>query len=282
MRSWRTPASGSGRARVNPLHERMASIRIFDSPVVLCVVISIVMRLHIRRRSAVFAACTLAIGMASAAARDFTQKETGKTLQGKVLALNHDAGNVTMRLDDGRTVSFKYDILVEEDVDFLKEWARKKALTDHISVSATRIAGERGKQMAGDVYEYRSEEGGFRIMVRNTHTSEVVPEIPIKWHMVVTRANGNIEVIRGSETFTLLTAGSTREISTALVKILTACKSLSSCPTCVDHAKQFKGDRLEGILIELADENGETVQEVFSPDLRESRIRQALETKASK
>ena len=222
------------------------------------------------------------LGLASAPAREFTQKETGKTLQGKLLGVNSDAGTVTMRLDGGRNVTFNYEILVEEDIGFLKEWARKKALADRISISATRIAGERGKQKSGEIYEYRYEEAAFRISLRNTHTSETIPDIPINWHMVVTRANGNIEVIRGSETFTLLTAGSTREISTALVKILTACKSLSSCPTCVDHAKQFKGDRLEGILIELADENGETVQEVFSPDLRESRIRQALETKASK
>ncbi|MFZ9937503.1 MAG: hypothetical protein ACO3JG_10670, partial [Luteolibacter sp.] len=218
----------------------------------------------------------------TAPAREFTQKESGKTLQGKVLGVNDDSGTVTMRLDGGRIVTFQHEILVEEDVDFLKEWARKKALADRVSISATRVAGERGKQKTGETYEYRSEESGFRITLRNTHTSVTIPEIPINWHMVVTRSNGNTEVISGSETFKFLTAGSTREISTDLVKLLTSCKSLSSCPTCVDHAKQFNGDRLEGILIELADENGEAVQQVFSPDMRESRIREALGSKAAR
>ncbi len=231
---------------------------------------------------AVCTACVLALGMSSAGAREFTQKETGKTLQGKVLAVNNDAGTVTMRLQGGRTVTFKHDVLVEDDVDFLNEWARKNALASRVSMSATRVAGERGKEKSGEIYEYRSEESGFRISVRNSHTSETIPEIPINWYLVVTRSNGNTEVISGSETLKFLTAGSTRDISTDLVKLRTSCKSLSSCPKCVDHASEFKGDRLEGILIELADENGETIQEVISPDMRASRIREALESKGSK
>ena len=234
------------------------------------------------RCTALCIACTLMLGLASAPAREFTQKETGKTLQGKLLGVNSDAGTVTMRLDGGRNVTFNYEILIEEDIGFLKEWARKKALADRISISATRIAGERGKQKSGEIYEYRYEEAAFSISLRNTHTSETIPEVPINWHMVVTRANGNTEVVSGSETFKFLTASSSREIATDPVKLVTSCKSLSSCPKCVDHAKQFKGDRLEGILIELADENGEIVQEVFSPNMRESRIREALEAKAAK
>ncbi|HSP44228.1 MAG TPA: hypothetical protein VLO11_15240, partial [Luteolibacter sp.] len=217
-----------------------------------------------------------------AIAREFTQKETGKTLQGKVLAVNNDAGTVTMRLQGGRTVTFKHEVLVEDDVDFLNEWGRKNALASRVSMSATRIAGERSKEKSGEIYEYRSEESGFRISVRNTHTSETIPEIPVKWHLVVTRSNGNTEVISGSETLKFLSAGSTRDIYTDLVKLRTSCKSLSSCPKCVDHAKQFKGERLEGVLIELTDENGETLQEVISPDMRESRIREAIESQGSK
>jgi hypothetical protein len=240
------------------------------------------MKTPILRYFAVCAASVIALGMAPADAREFTQKETGKTLEGKLLGVNNDAGTVTMRIKGGRAVTFKHDVLVEEDVEFIKEWGRKHALASRISMSATRTAGERSKEKSGEIYEYRSEEAGFRITVRNTHTSETIPEIPINWHMVVTRSSGQTEIVSGSETLKFLTAGSTRDISTDLVKLRTSCKSLSSCPKCVDHAKEFKGDRLEGILIELADENGETIQDIVSPDMRESRIREALESSGSK
>jgi len=41
----------------------------------------------------------MTMGLGPAAARDFTQKETGKTLTGKVTGVDAAAGTVTMRLE---------------------------------------------------------------------------------------------------------------------------------------------------------------------------------------
>jgi hypothetical protein len=44
----------------------------------------------------------------------------------------------------------------------------------------------------------------------------------------------------------------------------------------VDHAKEFTGDRLEGILVELASSDKETVQELVSPDVRERKASEGI------
>ena len=231
----------------------------------------------------VIAACagTMSVAAAATANRTFTQKEGGKTLQGHVTGVNSAQGTVTLRLDGGRTVTFKPEILVDEDVEYIKEWAQKNAIASRVSLSATREVGTRDKINTGNIYEYRTEEAGFRITVRNTANSGTIEEVPISWQIVVTRSDGQTEVVKGSETIKFLTAGGTREISTDKVTLKTTCKSLSSCPKCVSHAKEFTGDRMEGILIELENTDGEVIKDLVSPDMRERKIREALGSSSS-
>lgn len=207
-------------------------------------------------------------------AREFTEKGTGRTLEGRVEAATQDS--VTLRLTDNRVVTFKHEILTEEDVDYIRQWAAKNLLANRVSLAANREAGKRGTSKVGDIYEYRTEDSGFRISVRNTANSGNLNDIPVNWHIVVTRSDGTTEVIKGSKTIKFLAAGASEEFSTDTVSMRTSCKSLSSCPKCVSHAKDFRGDRIEGILVELADDEGEVIKDLVTPNLRERRIREVV------
>lgn len=226
--------------------------------------------------TAVFAA-TLAIGAGLLDARQFTEKETGRTLEGRVEAFNAAQGTVTIRLVGNRTVTFKPDILVEEDVEYIQQWQRKNAIASRVSLSAVRENGERGRRTVGDTYEYRTEEAGYRIAVRNTANSGSIDEVPVNWHVVINRSNGTTEVVSGTESIRFLAAGATKEFTTSMISMETSCKSLSSCPSCVDTAKDFRGDSVEGVLIELTNDDGEVIKDLAFPSMRERRIREAME-----
>lgn len=232
---------------------------------------------HIRSwvPSAVFAA-TLALGAGLVDARQFTEKESGRTLEGRVESFNPAQGTVTIRMAGNRTVSFKPEILVDEDVEYIRQWHLKNALASSISLSTVRVNGERGRRSVGNTYEYRTEEAGYRVSVRNTANSGSIEEVPVNWHVVITRSNGTVEVVSGSESIRFLAAGATKEFTTAMVGMETSCKSLSSCPTCVNTAKAFKGDTVEGILIELSNDEGEVMKDLVFPTTRERRIREAM------
>jgi len=219
-------------------------------------------------------AIILSLCMGQAAAREFTEKGTGRTLEGRVEAATQDT--VTLRLTDNRVITFKHEILTEEDVDYIRQWAARNVLASRVALSANREAGKRGTSKVGDIYEYRTEESGFRISVRNTANSGNLNDIPVNWHIVVTRSDGTTEVVKGSKTIKFLASGTSEEFSTDTVSMRTSCKSLSSCPTCVNHAKDFRGDRIEGILVELADDEGEVIKDLVTPNLRERRIREAV------
>lgn len=227
--------------------------------------------------AACLAAMTLALPCALLDARQFTEKEGGRTLEGRVESVDPTQGTVTLRLAGNRIVTFKHDILVEEDFEYIREWARKSALASRVSLSANRENGQRGRRQVGETYEYRTEEAGFRIAVRNTANAGTLEEVPVNWHIVITRSNGSTEVVSGSETVKYLAAGATKEVSTGMVSLETSCKSLSSCPQCVDQAKSFRGDRLEGIVVEIVNDDDEAIRDIVVPSNRERQIRQALE-----
>ncbi len=226
------------------------------------------------------AAMTLALPCTLLDARQFTEKDGGRTLEGRVESVNPAQGTVTLRLAGNRTVTFKHEILVEEDVEYIMEWTRKSALANSVSLSANRENGQRGVRKVGETYEYRTEEAGYRIAVRNTANAGTLDEVPVNWHIVITRADGNTEVVSGSETVKFLAAGTTKEVSTGMVSLETSCKSISSCPQCVDHAKSFRGDRLEGIVVEIVNDDDEAIKDIVVPSNRERQIRQALEPAA--
>lgn len=206
--------------------------------------------------------------------REFTEKDGGRTLQGRIESANDET--VTLRLANNRTVTFKHEILTAGDVEYIREWAAKNRLSGNIALSATRENGERGSLTTGGIYEYRTEEVGFRVGVRNTSNSGAITGIPVKWHLVVTRADGKTEVVSGTETVATLNAGTGSAFSTDKVTLQTSCKSLSSCPTCVRTAKDFGGDRIEGVLVELLNDDAEVIRDLVTPSSRERRIREAV------
>ena len=239
------------------------------------------------RSRAWVAACVVAFAstslLSAAAVREFREKEGGRSLQGRIESVDAAKGTVTLRLaGTTRSVTFKQDLLVEEDVTFIQEWARKNALAGRVTLAASRVNGERGLRKVGETYEYRTEEAGFRIAVRNTGNTGTLNEVPVSWHIVVTRANGKTEIVSGSETISALFAGLGDTIETGMVALETSCKSVSSCPTCVDFAKAFEGDRIEGILVELLNEDGESIKDIVTPSTRERRIREAIEEASKK
>ena len=220
------------------------------------------------------AALALLSGIASAEFREFTQEGTGKTISGEIRGVNPAAGTVTLALEAGNVVTFKQTVLVEADREFIKTWARENAFATAVRLSATKITGER-TTTGGDIYQYKNQDNGYRVTVRNGSTTERLDDLTVNYVLVVEREGGKIELKSGSQTVSALAPNGSSEFETEQVKLSVDMKSLSSCPKCVKTASEFKGDDLLGIMLTV-ESNGKQGAEVVIPSSREKKIREAV------
>lgn len=225
------------------------------------------------------AALAMMSGMLSAESREFTQAGTGKTISGEIRSVNPAAGTVTLALDTGKTVTFNQDVLVESDREFIKTWAKENALTTAVRLNATKITGERSTS-GGEIYQYKHQTNGYRVNVRNNSTTERLDEMTVHYTLVVEKADGKIELKTGSQSVAGLAPNGGSDFETEKVKLDVDMKSLSSCPTCVNTASEFKGDDLLGILLTV-ESNGKKGADVVVPSSREKRIREAISGSSS-
>lgn len=220
------------------------------------------------------AALALMSGLANAESREFTQDGTGKTISGEIRGVNTAAGTVTLALDSGSTVTLKQSLLVEADREFIKSWAKDNAFATAVRLNATKVTGERTTS-GNSVYEYKHQTNGYRVNVRNNSNTERLDDMTINYTLVIEKADGKIELKTGAHSITGLAPNGGSDFETELVKLDVDMKSLSSCPTCVDTASEFKGDDLLGVLLTV-ESKGKKGADVVIPSSREKRIREAV------
>lgn len=221
------------------------------------------------------AAIALLTGIATAEFREFTQEGTGKTISGEIRGVNPAAGTVTLGLETGNVVTFKQSVLVEADREFIKAWAKDNAFATAVRLSATKVTGDRMTTDAGTVYQYKHQNNGYRVSVRNGSTTERLDDITVNYVLVVEKAGGKIELKSGSQTIAALPANGNYDFETEQVKLTVDMKSISSCPKCVKAAAEFKGDDLLGVMLTV-ESNGKKGAEVVFPSSRDKKIREAV------
>ena len=209
------------------------------------------------------AALALLTGLANAESREFTQLGSGKTISGEIRGVNTAAGTVTLALDGGKVVTFKQNILVDADREFIKTWAKENAFATALRLTATKVTGERTTS-GGDIYQYKHQTNGYRVNVRNGSTTEGVDDVTINYTLVVQRAGGKLEKKSGSHSVCSLAAKGGSEFETEQVNLAVDMKSLSSCPKCVSAASEFKGDDLLGIYLTV-ESNGNNCIDLCRP-----------------
>lgn len=220
------------------------------------------------------AALAMLAGVASADVRDFTQKDSGKTIQGEIRGVNSQAGTVTIILPDAKVVTFKQDMLVEADREFIATWAKENAFATNIRLGASKTTGERSANK-GEVYQVKLRKEGYRVNVRNGSTTENIEPFTVNYTLVVERADGKMETKAGSHEVSGLAAGGSVDFETDKLDLAVDMKSLSSCPTCVATAQQFKGDDLIGINL-VVEKAGKKATDVVFPSSREKKLREAI------
>lgn len=207
--------------------------------------------------------------------REFTQEGTGKKIVGEVTGVNNTNGTVTIMMPGNRSVTFRQDLLVEDDREYLKEWAAKNAHASQVRVEISKTSGGKDTR-GGDIYQTTYGKNAFNVVVRNNSASEKLEPFTVRYTMVIQRSDDKTELKTGTwDLDSGMLANSRRSFTTDEVELGLKMKSLSSCPKCVDHASQFKGDSLEGILVEVISD-GKVKGEFVFPNTKERRIREAI------
>ena len=221
------------------------------------------------------AALALLTGFATAEFREFTQEGTGKTINGEIRGVNPAAGTVTLALEAGNIVTFKQAVLVEADREFIKAWSKENAFATAVRLSATKVTGDRMTSDAGNIYQYKHQNNGYRVDVRNSSSTERLDDLTVNYVLVVEKAGGKYELKSGSQTISSLPANGSYNFETEQVKLAVDMKSISSCPKCVKTAAEFKGDDLLGILLTV-ESGGKKGTEMVFPSSREKKVREAV------
>lgn len=209
-----------------------------------------------------------------AGAREFTQKETGKTISGEVVGTNSSNGTVTVALANGKTATFKQDTLIDADREFIAAWAKDYAFVNKLRLSVNKVSGERSTDK-DKIYAVKKQKDGFQISIRNVSNTDALESLTVNYTLVIERNSGKVETKSGSHEISYLEAGGIEEFTTEVVELAVDKKSVSSCPKCVEAAAEFKGDDLEGVYIVVEKDGKKGLQTAF-PSSREKKIREAI------
>lgn len=119
-----------------------------------------------RRRTGIIpilAGLLLTMGSAGAQVRTFTSTD-GRTLDGSVLKVAGDAA--VLKLTAGRSVTVPFDLLIEADREYLREWAKKEAMNRIPRVDVS-IASNKRDTNVQQGYDDRRGSVQFEIEITN-------------------------------------------------------------------------------------------------------------------
>lgn len=144
-------------------------------------------------------------GHASQEWRTFTSADGGRTFKGQLTAFDSDSNTVTVLNSSMERISFKMDLVSEDDRDYVIENSSKLAPDFNLQIRFETSRERKDAKRGGDS-RTTTHDGGYSIYV-NSFTPQFIKEAEVEYVMIYRKdkvsGGSTDEVLKGSESIAL-------------------------------------------------------------------------------
>jgi hypothetical protein len=169
--------------------------------------------------------------------RTFTSADGGRSFKGQLVAFDKGTETVTVMNAKRQRLSFKIDVISDEDQDYVKENADKLPPDAKLKISFDELFDRTYFQRGAENTKTKTYDGGYTIHV-NSYTPRLVSEAEVEYVMIYRKdqvdGNHSDMIVRGSETV-VIPPNSSASVDTETVDLVNyykAGKAISSGGGC--------------------------------------------------